>query len=153
MAWERAEPIGPRSFFEVFKSRRSFPACEAVFFEVGIGGPPAFISKSFSCGYVLRGEAREAQSRSRAIVVPTMKGLAAFAFSLVSLISAAGQQRALSCEELKSRVALLENKLGTNGQRPTLNDVLEELGPVYRVEAAVGGSPSGLKARRVAGKC
>lgn len=37
LAWERSDAIGPRSRFGVLGFRKSLPACEAVFFDVGMG--------------------------------------------------------------------------------------------------------------------
>jgi len=44
-AWDRSEAMGARSFFGVLGSRRSLPACEAVFLEVIFHCTP----QTFSC--------------------------------------------------------------------------------------------------------
>jgi hypothetical protein len=45
LAWDRSDAIGARSFFGVLGSRKSLPACEAIFFEV-IHLTPLFYPKN-----------------------------------------------------------------------------------------------------------
>jgi hypothetical protein len=57
LAWERSEAIGPRSLLGVFGSRRSFPACDAVFFEVGMKKTVRFPLHNcqYTCNFINNG--------------------------------------------------------------------------------------------------